>query len=430
MRKLLTVFFVVGLAILFSSMRSGTNFWDWAKFEIGQFDNTVQYLQIGFPRLAKFHAFVIYALSFYGGLVLFNRIASCSLDNLFTKVITKVFLAGDDLKQNWRAYCLSVFFSIVIAIGVAEVFLRKKGEWKIYSEESTGIYNSPFSTSFIKGWCWVFAARDTNIVVNAEFTHERRTNSLGLCDQEFSAKKNPLKKRIFCIGDSFTEGVGASPDSTYPMSLQNILGDSFEVYNAGIGGSDPIFGFMLLKQKLLAYRPDEVIVTVNTSDVDDIMFRGGFERFKPDTTLEFRKAPVWEILYEKLHLVRFFVHRIFKMDYHFLNPQDSKMAFHNSTSSIERAIDSIAVLSSKENIGFKIVFHPFLGDSVTGSIPTQDVLNYCTKNHIPVINMLDSMKTGDTKPQNFAGIFWPADGHYNNQGYLLMSRIIARSFEK
>lgn len=46
--------------------------------------------------------------------------------------------------------------------------------------------------------------------------------------------------RITCVGDSITQGVGSSNENlySYPAQLQKILGDSYQVKNAGVSGSN------------------------------------------------------------------------------------------------------------------------------------------------------------------------------------------------
>lgn len=84
-----------------------------------------------------------------------------------------------------------------------------------------------------------------------------------------------------CLGDSFTECMGSTGDSTFEHLLA-WGNDSLEVMNCGMAGSDPFFEYKLFEDKLLKYKPDDVFVFVNVSDIFDVMTRGGFERFRTD----------------------------------------------------------------------------------------------------------------------------------------------------
>lgn len=63
-------------------------------------------------------------------------------------------------------------------------------------------------------WFHLYRPHESVRWVRREFTHERRVNSLGLADDEYSPAKRQDEFRVIALGDSFTEGVGASHDKT------------------------------------------------------------------------------------------------------------------------------------------------------------------------------------------------------------------------
>ncbi len=65
-------------------------------------------------------------------------------------------------------------------------------------------------------------------------------NSLGLFDSE-----KDIKAKIIILGDSFTQGLGAPPDSSFPFILEKLIKQP--ILNAGLSGSNPIFENNLLK---------------------------------------------------------------------------------------------------------------------------------------------------------------------------------------
>ena len=69
------------------------------------------------------------------------------------------------------------------------------------------------------------------ITNQAEFDTEVATNSLGLRGPEIGPKRG---LRILALGDSFTFGVGAGQEETWPARLEKVLGA--EVLNAGAPG--------------------------------------------------------------------------------------------------------------------------------------------------------------------------------------------------
>lgn len=76
-----------------------------------------------------------------------------------------------------------------------------------------------------------------------------------------------------------------------------------QTINAGVGGSDPVYEVALYRDKLVANKPDLVVLTINSTDFMDIVSRGGFERFHADGTAG-KGSPPWEWLYASNHLCR------------------------------------------------------------------------------------------------------------------------------
>ena len=75
--------------------------------------------------------------------------------------------------------------------------------------------------------------------------------------------------RIACVGDSITEGVGASDKTktSYPARLQEELGDGYVVGNFGHGGTT-VTSYLKFSEytESLAFEPDVVLVFLGTND--------------------------------------------------------------------------------------------------------------------------------------------------------------------
>lgn len=81
------------------------------------------------------------------------------------------------------------------------------------------------------------------------------------------------KIRVTCVGDSITEGYGATNSAnSYPSKLQSILGDDFAVYNAGVSAKTVIRSDGNAYNKTDRYtlglqsNPDAVIIMLGTND--------------------------------------------------------------------------------------------------------------------------------------------------------------------
>ncbi len=201
--------------------------------------------------------------------------------------------------------------------------------------------------------------------MNFEFNTEFTTNNEGFRDDYFDTIKN--KYRVITIGDSFTECVGSSNDSTWQKQLKKIVLDSskmnIDIFNCGIKGSDPVFEYLLLKSKLIKYNPDLVILTINASDITDIEIRGGFNRFNSKNELIIKEIPFWSVLlYSRLFRL---IGLIFG-DYA-LNPiWNQKKEVFKANTIIENAIDSTQILCKKHNCKLLVVFQPIQWDIDNG----------------------------------------------------------------
>lgn len=58
--------------------------------------------------------------------------------------------------------------------------------------------------------------------------------------KEFEFSRKAGEHTILCLGDSFTQGIGAGPDQDYPAQLKKLLNSNtakkFRVINIGMGG--------------------------------------------------------------------------------------------------------------------------------------------------------------------------------------------------
>lgn len=98
-----------------------------------------------------------------------------------------------------------------------------------------------------------------------------KTNSLGLRDEEFPFEKTKSTFRMICLGDSITEGSAVDYDKTYPKLLEKKFKDysseiKIEIINAGIGDYCIEQEYILLKERLLKYHPDMVILGYYLND--------------------------------------------------------------------------------------------------------------------------------------------------------------------
>lgn len=331
---------------------------------------------------------------------------------------------------------LLAFLTLAVVLSVAEITLRWQGRWGWqeynYHFVSRLLYTNyaPFTYLFInedEGWLHIlkFKPGEQDVDCRPEFCHTATINAEGCNDTAWSLKPGK-RTRIACLGDSFTEGLGATPDSTYEKIWQS-LDTCIEVMNCGIRGSDPCYEFMLLQQRIFKYEPEVVVMSVNNSDLSDLMDRGGFERFLPNGTVAPEKRPWWNSLYGCSYLVRLFAHNFLKVDYSLLTPAQHQTVTRQAFANLQQAIDTTAAECQKRNIRFVVNFHPTVQEfTLRQTLELDTLLMNCRSKGLKVVNLHQYFLTQGVDSANAAQYYWPMDGHHNNRGYALMAKGLHR----
>lgn len=321
-------------------------------------------------------------------------------------------------KSNYYTIIL-VLVGVCTGLLITECFLRIKGDFITTAELESKSYVSPYHppSNFSNPQYYKFAPDKNYRQCKPEFCYEFISTREGYAYGGFS--QTPNQRKILFLGDSFTEGVGARKDSSYPVLLYkkfNSKRSTIEILNAGISGSDLVYEFKLFKDLLLPKKPDIVIVTVNISDINDVAVRGGFERFKVDGSVVYKQAPCFESIYAKSHIARLIVHNFFKCN-SLLVPIKNLPALNKANEKVlVAAIDSFNNECIKNNILLLIVFHPTRLE-VDGTMPYGEwpLIKHCIDKGIDYVDFMQTLKDYDSA--QIANIYWHWDGHFNHIGY-------------
>jgi len=338
-------------------------------------------------------------------------------------IIRFAFIRKSSLRKN-----LTLFFTVLyLCIIAVEIILRMSGITSTYLEKRDGFYQSPYKTQEM-GWYHVWNPNSKHYLNTREYSYIRQTNSIGLSDKEFEICKPTGEYRIIGLGDSFTEGDGAERDSSWMKFLERRLKkefpeQNFSFYNAGVCGSDPFFEYVLLRDKLIRYKPDLVIAAFN-NEVPEIIVRGGMERFLPDGTCRFRKPPSWEIWYAYSHIFRLIVHKLFNYDYSLMRPAVAKK---EEEKAIRLFIDGITLfddLAKKDSFSLLVIIHPNKSEVKNHSFDYLDrIIKACKNQNVDCLNMLDYYNNREhISKKNSQFYFWENGGHHNAKGYEAFAR--------
>jgi lysophospholipase L1-like esterase len=104
----------------------------------------------------------------------------------------------------------------------------------------------------------------TEVRFEPVFRHQVSTNSRGLRNRETPYARD-ARRRILCVGDSFTWGLGVEGEDAFPARLERGLPGT-EVVNAGVIGWGTAQEWLWLEGEGARYTPDILILGFHVSD--------------------------------------------------------------------------------------------------------------------------------------------------------------------
>lgn len=316
-----------------------------------------------------------------------------------------------------------VMVTLVVFVVVAEIALRASCTYCSWTERNGGTYRSPYQEPD-HGWYHLRKPGQTTSYGQPEFDFELKTNSLGIRDVDHPIAKATDEFRIIGIGDSFTEGQGAAYEDGYLKVLERSLDSATSIdvtaIVGGVAGSDPLYGYKLLNDKLLPFAPDLVTVTVNNSDISDVVTRSGRERFQEDGTIRYAEPPSDEWLFEHSHFYRFFTRELLGYDWLGLSRQERKRRKAQALLEIAEALGDFHTLAQREGFAFVTILHPDYNEFKRQryAFEAEELKQLLEAQGIRYFDLLAHFKDSGTlavaAPED---LFWPRDFHNNPQGY-------------
>ncbi|MBL4735432.1 MAG: hypothetical protein JKY18_08855 [Flavobacteriales bacterium] len=352
------------------------------------------------------------------------------LSSAVLRLTFRVFNGNPELFLNIR-----LLLKVLVILWVcAELFFRfGPATYESYGEKNgSWLYISPY---LVKENSWsglwvenehVYQANLSKQYSFEEYDYSLNTNSYGLRNEEIEKQKARGVYRIIALGDSFTEGRGATQDESWPAVLNSALGEgitnqTFEVVNAGISGSDPFFELHLLKNKLLELQPDMVIMAINSSDIDDIVIRGGSERFDNDGKLSYKKGPWWAGIYANSYLFRHIIHDVFEYNLLFNKTDTQTTIRDNAKANVHKAIHAFIEMAKEERFRPMVLFHPLLSEFDKGETELDHIFESVRKDStVLTLNILKNLEVTPTSGNQREDFYWPIDQHHTPAGYKMM----------
>lgn len=321
--------------------------------------------------------------------------------------------------------------SFFVALLILEPILRFTKLYNTKAENSIGEYQY-FFQDFGNSWFHTHTPNTTVNQISSEFSYENVYNELGHREKSFTLFKDDSSSfKIICLGDSYTEGDGAPYDSSWVKILENELNkqnQNVSLYNAGVNGSDILFNYMMLKEKLLSSQPKMVIECINRSDVLDIYNKGGLERFNNDGTLNFPNKKPWEMLYKYSHVFRAALSLFTSYNVNLINLKTMAEEEENALRIIANQAFETHSLCASKNISYLLIIAPNV------STLNKEYLSNFTKigNLLnPNLSYIDihSCMENEFKSKDLKAYSWEENNHFNSKGYELMTNCILENYQ-
>jgi lysophospholipase L1-like esterase len=339
-------------------------------------------------------------------------------------------------KSAGAVTALLVLAGIVFLCATGELILRWTGKYDSYFERNGVRGMDPVAREELREpWLYIHPPGGRGRSVQSEYSQSFEYNSYGFVGAWPPPEKPAGEFRIIAVGDSYTEGVGDPEGLGYVGRLAKSLGGRrglprYRVMNAGVAGSDPVYGVELLRHRLLEFRPDLVTITVNSSDIDDIKKRGGFDRFSPEGFLR-QQLPWWTGLFNGSHLVRAFVLRVLRYNWMLQSPAENGRRRLLAVNTIVEAGKEAKALADEHHFKVAMLFHPLEWDAYQKNYgrTLNEVKQLLIESGVDVIDILPDFSDVIRAPPP-TDYFWTKDLHCTPKGYDVFAQALERSLVK
>jgi lysophospholipase L1-like esterase len=213
--------------------------------------------------------------------------------------------------------------------------------------------------------------------------------------------------------------------------LRNILGKKYEVFNAGVCGSDFLFNYKNLEDSLWKYKPDIIIQTISNNDIwTDIPRYGGWDRFEGKTALKIKEKPWWFYFALLSNTFRLSIQLLGLSDYTPMLQTSENLDDMNRIQKIW--LEKIENFAKEWGCQVLIVGLPMKNEVEEGEYDTpifllQTVSEHNVKSFDLLKCYIEKMQSNNSKSNNF---YWKLDGHHNSKGYQLMAECVAEALQE
>jgi hypothetical protein len=273
----------------------------------------------------------------------------------------------------------------------------------------------------------------TSIEPNREYVVTVHSNNHGFRDyKDYRLAKRENVRRVVILGDSFSYGNGVEELARYSNLLDDLLGESIEVYNLALSNYGLDQALLTLESEGLRYGPDLIILGFSDPMLERLSRRvtGSlwsnpfFELERGVLTLSrqpSRSMPAVEAFLAKSYLWRFANQRLAAV----FGERDATARWDRNAQVAEPVIGKFAELARQ--VGSALVIFPInaryilheAGDSTPALNRWLERLSRSADFHFLDLYPVFA-RTG------YAELYYPIDGHYNTRGHVLVAETLCR----
>ena len=286
--------------------------------------------------------------------------------------------------------------------------------------------------------------------VGFEFRNTVKINSLGFHDVEHAQTKEPGKKRILVVGDSFTIASEVPIAQGWTRTMARDLGlDKVEVVNAGISGTGIDTHLRLMAHFVPRLQPDIVLLAFFENDFEDI--RQGVKLACYDDHLlvfqtEEQKEAMLAFLHERRPSQVAYTLAHYSYFYRALMPIISDNGFLLRTNSIAPGRIGMALVPPKElpsdygdntlhqmkalteEHGATLIIMPIPGrDNPENSMAVlRENVSAGVLSQLPIIDVYPALRAVAADANlSYRQLYFVEDSHFNARGYQLLGVVAA-----
>lgn len=261
-------------------------------------------------------------------------------------------------------------------------------------------------------------------------------NAFGFRDKKYRIRK-VNDTRIIFLGDSVTYGWRVALEETYHKQIEKLLNDrgyDVDVMGMGIPGYNTIQEYYLLKETVLDFKPDMLILQISPNDFERTVSVRTFHEGRKLTLVPYQDYSIPFVIkktkFTYFLMRNFDLFKLINLRLHwFINKKDpdytARDVFMLGEEDSFRYLGMIKKLLDREGIRFAVVIFPFQSRGDTDSFASlhERIHQELEKMQVPFIDLFNELNAEGI------GDIWIERRHPNEHGHRIASLAVLKFLE-